>query len=154
MLQALAIEAVVHGVGDDVLSRRVHTMQEIDAVSEEYEAEGRTVYIEDMAYTPVVDKMIALMKAQELTFGWRKHFFAYIGGRPFKYGDNPPSSFVPSAITLQECRVAAQRHIQFLTGHDLEEELAYIEEQYNLLINADVPIGQTSIYEYMETDAV
>lgn len=126
---------------------RINDLAELKRVVNLHERAGDEYYIEDMEMAPVVRRFIEVMLHLGVSFCNKDGVqFYYIGGKPYKYCDDKNVEAV--VITEVEMRIAVQEHIRSLTGDELHEDMAYIEEKYEKLTG--VLFGQMDIYDYIE----
>lgn len=114
-----------------------------------HEGAGNEYYIEDMTMAPVVRRFLEVMIHLGVSFCNKQGVqYYYIGGKPSKYYGERPSAWEAIPITEVEMRIAVQEHIRSLTGDELYDDMAYIEEKYEKLTG--VLFGQMDMYDYIE----
>lgn len=128
---------------------RFGDLAELQKAVQIHEASGDEYYIEDMTMAPVVRRFLEVMLHLGVSFCNKSGVqYYYIGGKPSKYYGERPSAYEAITITEVELRIAVQEHIRSLTGDELHEDMAYIEEKYEKLTG--VLFGQMDMYDYIE----
>jgi hypothetical protein len=111
---------------------------------------GSLRYIEDKSLRTIIDKYVEVMRRGGYSFSSKDGvFFYYIDNKPHHYIGEAPSAMDGKPIYGHELRWAVQSHIQSLKGKERFDELLYIEEKYATFTGVHIPIGQTTIYDYL-----